>query len=82
VRGLSRGFGPETQDFAGFAPEDLLRSHPHPDKTMKKLLIIPLLALACLASSCRTINPLDPMTMKPSERCTPGVQQDAGYSAK
>lgn len=49
---------------------------------MKKLLIIPLLALACLASSCRTINPLDPMTMKPSERCTPGVQQDAGYSAK
>jgi|GEM_PF-3686301 hypothetical protein len=48
---------------------------------MKKLLLIPLLGLACLASSCRTFAPLDPMTMRPSERCTPG-QQDYGYSGK
>lgn len=60
---------------------DLLRTYPHPDTTMKKLLLIPLLGLACLASSCRTFAPLDPMTMKPSERCTPG-HQGTGYSAK
>jgi hypothetical protein len=60
---------------------ELLWESPHPAKTMKKLLIIPLLALACLASSCRTVNPVDPMTMKPSERCTPG-QGGTGYSAK
>jgi len=48
---------------------------------MKKLLLIPLLGIATLASSCRTVAPLDPMTMKPSERCTPG-QQDTGYSGK
>lgn len=48
---------------------------------MKKLLFIPLLGLACLASSCRTIAPLDPMTMKPTDRCVPGAS-DTGYSAK
>lgn len=38
---------------------------------MKSLLI--LLALALLASSCavRTLTPIDPMTMRPSERCNP-----------
>jgi len=69
------------KDFAGFPPADLLRTRPHPDTTMKKLLLIPLLGIATLASSCRTVAPLDPMTMKPSERCTPG-QQDTGYSGK
>jgi hypothetical protein len=80
-RRWNRGFGLKTQDFAGFILPDLLRASPHPAKTMKKLLLIPLLALACLASSCRTFNPLDPMTMKPSERCSPG-QVETGYSAK
>ena len=38
---------------------------------MKKLLFIPILGLALFASSCRTVTPLDPMTMKQSERCLP-----------
>jgi len=76
------GFGTETaKDFAGLPPAYLLRTRPHPDKTMKKLLLIPLLALAALASSCRTFAPLDPMTMKPSDRCTPG-HQEIIYSSK
>jgi hypothetical protein len=39
---------------------------------MKIPLFISALALALFASSCRTYTPLDPMTMKPSERCLPG----------
>jgi hypothetical protein len=48
---------------------------------MKKLLLIPLLALAGLACSCRTVAPLDPMTMKPSDHCVSG-QQASCYSGK
>jgi hypothetical protein len=39
---------------------------------MKILLFIPVLGIALFASSCRTVTPLDPMTMKQSERCLPG----------
>ncbi|MDP3850265.1 MAG: hypothetical protein Q8Q59_07170 [Luteolibacter sp.] len=52
---------------------------------MKKLLLLlPLVALAFLAGSCRTMRPLDPMTMKPSDRCLPGntSPQEEGYSGK
>ncbi len=40
-------------------------------KTMKLLLLFPLLGLAMLASSCRTVTPMDPMTMKQSCKCLP-----------
>lgn len=39
---------------------------------MKSLLLLPILALAIFASSCRTVPPLDPMTMRPSCKCLPG----------
>lgn len=51
---------------------DLLTTPPHPEAPMKKLLLIPILGLAFVASSCRTATPIDPMTMKPSTRCLPG----------
>ncbi|MBJ7255932.1 MAG: hypothetical protein JHD23_11395 [Akkermansiaceae bacterium] len=38
---------------------------------MKFLPLISLLGLVLLAISCRTLTPLDPMTMKPSARCLP-----------
>ena len=38
---------------------------------MKSLLLIPVLGLALFAASCRTMTPLDPMTMKPSAHCLP-----------
>ncbi|NQX01703.1 hypothetical protein HQ447_13685 [bacterium] len=38
---------------------------------MKSLLLLPLLGLALFTSSCRTVTPLDPMTMKQSCRCLP-----------
>lgn len=38
---------------------------------MKFLLLIPAVGLALIASSCRTTTPLDPNTLKPSERCLP-----------
>jgi hypothetical protein len=38
---------------------------------MKYLLLLPLLGLAFSAISCRTVMPLDPMTMKQSCRCLP-----------
>ena len=68
------------EDFAGFPLNDLLCSAPHPESPMKKLLMLPLVALAFVASSCRTMAPLDPMTMKPSDRCLPG--ETSGYSGK
>jgi hypothetical protein len=37
---------------------------------MKSLLLLPILSLAFFTSSCRTVMPLDPMTMKPSS-CHP-----------
>lgn len=38
---------------------------------MNTLLLLPVLAIAFIASSCRTAPLLDPMTMKPSCRCLP-----------
>ncbi|MEO8616604.1 MAG: hypothetical protein ABI600_15785 [Luteolibacter sp.] len=38
---------------------------------MKSLLLLPLLGLVFIATSCRTATPLDPMTMKPSCKCLP-----------
>jgi hypothetical protein len=42
---------------------------------MKILLLIPVIGIALFASSCRTVTPLDPMTMQPSQRCLPGGEQ-------
>ena len=39
---------------------------------MKYLLLVPLVVSAFFASSCRTVAPIDPMTMKMSCRCLPG----------
>lgn len=39
---------------------------------MKILLFTPLFGLMLIASSCRTVRPIDPATMKPSDRCMPG----------
>lgn len=38
---------------------------------MKSLLLLPILSIVILASSCRTVVPIDPMTMKPSCKCLP-----------
>ena len=38
---------------------------------MKTILILPLFGLVLFTASCRTETPIDPMTMKPSERCLP-----------
>jgi hypothetical protein len=38
---------------------------------MKYLLLLPILSLAFSAISCRTVTPIDPMTMKPSCKCLP-----------
>lgn len=38
---------------------------------MKFLLLIPVLGFVML-TSCRTVPPIDPMTMEPSTRCLPG----------
>lgn len=44
----------------------------HPDNTpMKTILILPLFGLVLFTASCRTQTPIDPMTMKPTERCLP-----------
>ena len=47
---------------------------------MKTTLILALIGFAFGAVSCRTAAPLDPMTMEPSDRCTPGA--GVGYSGK
>lgn len=44
---------------------------PHPMTLMKTLLLLPILALAFVTNSCRTVTPIDPMTMKQSCRCLP-----------
>lgn len=50
---------------------------------MKSLQLLTLLSLAFIASSCRTVTPLDPMTMKQSTRCLPGNFEPQGsYSAE
>lgn len=38
---------------------------------MKPLLLLPLAAVVLFASSCRTVMPLDPMTLKLSCKCMP-----------
>jgi hypothetical protein len=38
---------------------------------MKTILILPLFGLVLFTASCRTQTPIDPMTMKPTERCLP-----------
>ena len=42
---------------------------------MKSLLLFPILGLAFLACSCRTVVPIDPMTMKQSCKCMPDHMQ-------
>jgi hypothetical protein len=50
---------------------------------MKKLLFLSLLGLAFASVSCRTVAPLDPMTMQPSDRCLPGsAPAQVSYSGK
>jgi|GEM_PF-2091377 len=49
----------------------------HPSQPMKKLLFLSLLA-ALLCPSCRTMTPLDPMTMEPCSRCLPGHYHKPG----
>ncbi len=49
---------------------------------MKTLILIPILGFACLASSCRTVTPLDPMTMQPAQKCMPENFPHSGYSGK
>lgn len=50
---------------------DLLNIRLHPIHPMKTLFVLPLLAAAFFASSCRTVPPIDPMTMKQTCRCLP-----------
>lgn len=47
---------------------------------MKFLILLPVMATAFFASSCRTVAPLDPMTMKPSANCLPGGAVSSGSS--
>ncbi len=47
---------------------------------MKKTLILALIGFTLAMVSCRTAAPLDPMTMEPSDRCTPGAE--VTYSSK
>lgn len=44
---------------------------PIPSQPMKSLFLISALGLALAASSCRTLTPLDPNTLKPSDQCLP-----------
>lgn len=52
---------------------------------MKSILLLPLLAVVFLASSCKTTVPLDPMTMKRNCKILPahfhayGVDCNHGY---
>lgn len=49
---------------------------------MKTILILPLIGLVLFTASCRTETPIDPMTMKPSERCLPQGSAVVTDSAK
>jgi hypothetical protein len=46
---------------------------------MKTTLILALIGFTFGMVSCRTAAPLDPMTMKPSDRCTPGAEVSRSY---
>ncbi len=49
---------------------------------MKYLLLFPLLGLAFSTISCRTVTPIDPMTMKQSCKCLPeNFRQDGSCHA-
>jgi hypothetical protein len=56
--------------------------HTYTTYTMKSLKLLPILAVAIFASSCRTTPTLDPMTMKPSERCTSPNANQQIYATK
>ena len=49
----------------------MTRTPEHPTDPMKYLMLLPILSLAFSAISCRTVTPIDPMTMKPSCKCLP-----------
>jgi len=62
---------------------DLLNlQHTYTTYMIKSLKLLPILAVAIFASSCRTTPTLDPMTMKPSERCTPQSAHPQIYATK
>jgi len=73
------GFPRESPTTSGFSGEEIagvfrpvvLKGHPHPRYIMKFLLLVPVLGLAFFASSCRTSTPIDPNTMRQTERCLP-----------
>lgn len=51
---------------------------------MKTLILLPIIGFAFFSSSCRTVTPLDPMTLQPAQKCLPeNLQQHGdGYSGK
>jgi len=63
-----------SKEIAGVFRSILLTIRSHPSAYMKILLFIPVLAIALFASSCRTLTPVDPMTMKPSAHCLPASE--------
>jgi hypothetical protein len=46
---------------------------------MKTAFILALAGFVFASVSCRTAAPIDPMTMKPSDRCTPGAAVSESY---
>lgn len=64
--------GSARKEIAGVSPPDLLTVIHTRIRTMKILLLIPALGFVLSAISCRTVTPLDPMTMRQSEKCLPG----------
>lgn len=49
---------------------------------MKILLFAPLLGIVLFVNSCRTAPTIDPMTMKPSDRCQPDSQAGEIHGTK
>ena len=54
----------------------------HPINLTKSLLLLPLFGLALFSASCRTVAPLDPMTMKPSCKGLPENFRQDGSCCK
>ena len=46
---------------------------------MKFLSLIPILGIALSSVCCRTVPPIDPMTLKPTTRCLPENLNSAAY---
>ena len=67
---------------AGVARPDMLIVAPHLTHPMKFLILLPILATAFFASSCRTITPLDPMTMKQASKCLPDYSRQSSYGVR